>query len=360
MPLSSSATTSDPALDALFVPFERGDLAIPAAARVRFLGARDGAALRRHATAHWECAQSFKPYADALNKAGLTVLDPACNPDADHACDIALVLPPRQRDEARALFARAMQQVRVGGLVVASVANAEGARTAESDLHRLAGPLGTLQKHHCRVFWTRATADPALCSAWLALDRMRAIDGGWMSRPGLFAWDRIDSASLLLADALPADLRGHAADLGAGWGYLSAELLRRCPGITAADLFEAEARALEPARLNLERANRARVEAGGGMADVTLHWHDVGTGIAGRYDVVVSNPPFHIRRADVPELGRRFITVAADALVPDGRLLLVANRHLPYEDTLGQRFRDVQVIAGNAAFKVLQAQGPLQ
>jgi 16S rRNA (guanine1207-N2)-methyltransferase len=90
---------------------------------------------------------------------------------------------------------------------------------------------------------------------------------------------------------------------------------------------------------------------------VTLHWHDVGGGIPGRYDAVVSNPPFHIRRADVPDLGRSFIRAAAEALVDDGSLLLVANRHLPYEDILGQRFRDVRVIGGNPAFKVLQAQG---
>src|SRR3546814_1432619 len=41
------------------------------------------------------------------------------------------------------------------------------------------------------------------------------------------------------AEHLPADLHGHAADLGAGGGYLSVELLQRCPGITALDLFEA-------------------------------------------------------------------------------------------------------------------------
>jgi 16S rRNA (guanine1207-N2)-methyltransferase len=357
MPVPSLVSTSDPALDALFVPFERGDLVVPTSARVWFLGARDGAALRRHATAGWTCAQSFKPYADALNKAGLRVLDPACIPDAAEDCDIVLVLPPRQRDEARALFAQASRLVSRGGLVVASVANAEGARTAESDLRCLAGPLGSLQKHHCRVFWTRSAADPVLSAAWQALDRMREIEGGWISRPGLFAWDRIDTASLLLAEALPPDLAGRAADLGAGWGYLSAELLRGCAGIRSVDLFEAEARALEAARSNLARANRERVAAGRDEVDVAVHWHDVGSGIPGRFDVVVSNPPFHIRRADVPDLGRSFIAAAADALVPDGRLLLVANRHLPYEEILGQRFRDMRMIAGNAAFKVLQAQG---
>ena len=57
----------------------------------------------------------------------------------------------------------------------------------------------------------------------------------------------------LLARHLPAGLAGLAADLGAGWGYLSAELLARCPGITALDLYEAEARALALALSGLRR-----------------------------------------------------------------------------------------------------------
>src|SRR3546814_7966293 len=96
---------------------------------------------------------------------------------------------------------------------------------------------------------------------------------------------------------LPADLHGHAADLGAGWGYLSVELLQRCPGITALDLFEAEARALELARVNLAPfATRAKLG---------FHWHDVTAGLAQRFDVIVTNPPFHAQgNAARPDIGR--------------------------------------------------------
>ncbi|EQD58468.1 Methyltransferase small domain protein, partial [mine drainage metagenome] len=77
-------------------------------------------------------------------------------------------------------------------------------------------------------------------------------------------------------------------------------------GITELDLYEADARALEPARINLARiAHPARV---------ALHWHDVSRGLPRRYDAIISNPPFHIDRADRPELGRAFIAAAAAAL----------------------------------------------
>jgi 16S rRNA (guanine1207-N2)-methyltransferase len=190
--------------------------------------------------------------------------------------------------------------------------------------------------------------DRAQLQQWRSLDAPRAIaDGRFRSRPGLFAWDRIDAGSALLAEHLPHDLRGRAADLGAGYGFLSTELLAKNPGIVALDLYEAEARALELARGNLA-AHAARVE-------LAFHWHDVAQGLLARYDAIVSNPPFHVGRADLPELGRAFILAAAAALRPGGRFWLVANRHLAYEAALAQHFAQVRTVAMRDGFKVIEA-----
>ena len=50
--------------------------------------------------------------------------------------------------------------------------------------------------------------------------------------------------------------------------------------------------------------------------------------ITRRYDCVVMNPPFHAGRKTEPALGEKFIEIAAKALKPKGRLLLVANSAL--------------------------------
>ena len=347
-----SAAADDAALEALFVPFETGALGLPADGRVLFLRARDGFRLREMARPGWACEQSFKPFADALQRSGLQLAEPG----SDERFPLVLVLPPRQRDEARALFAQAVRRAMPGGMVLAAMPNAEGAKSGESDLARLAGPLHQLSKHKCRVFWTRPVSegvDQALFDEWLALDTPRRNLAGYMSRPGLFAWDRVDTASALLAAHLPADLAGKVADLGAGYGYLSSQVLARCPGVGAIDLYEAEGRALEPARLNLEQAQR---ECGRAVT-FALHWHDVTHGLSQRYDAVISNPPFHQGRADLPELGRAFIQTAADALLPHGRLWLVANRHLPYEATLAARFNEVRTVTTQQGFKVIEARG---
>ncbi|WP_289444616.1 hypothetical protein, partial [Klebsiella pneumoniae] len=78
----------------------------------------------------WLCQQSFLPFAEELSRNGLRVGEPAVGERFARV----LVLPPRQRDEARALFARALQHAETGGTVLAAMANAEGAKSGEADL----------------------------------------------------------------------------------------------------------------------------------------------------------------------------------------------------------------------------------
>ena len=193
--------------------------------------------------------------------------------------------------------------------------------------------------------------DPATLAQWAKADAPRRVispnlpGGSFLSRPGVFAWDRVDAASAMLAQALPNDLGGRVADLGAGWGYLSMQVLARCPTIVSLDLYEADARALALAEANLADA----------PVPVTCHWHDVAAGVAERFDAIVCNPPFHAGRAAEPALGQGFIAVAARALKPGGRFYMVANRGLPYEPLLKANFASFETLADNNKFRVSRA-----
>jgi 16S rRNA (guanine1207-N2)-methyltransferase len=75
-------------------------------------------------------------------------------------------------------------------------------------------------------------------------------------------------------------------------------------------------------------------------------------------DAVVMNPPFHTSRDADPAIGQAFIRAAHGMLAQNGKLWVVANRHLPYESTLGEFFAEVSEIAGDRSFKVLEAVRP--
>lgn len=332
---------NDPVLETLCLPLDSGDVLPPAEGPVLFLRARYADDLNVLPREAWLCDQSFKPDHDALARQGFALREAEDGTQYGLTC----VLPPRQREEYRALLARAILDTREGGIVLAAVSNLEGAKTVENELKALCGNVTSVSKNKCRAFWAKvgAEVDREMVGEWAKLDAPREVAGGLVSRPGLFAWDRIDAGSQMLADHLP-QLSGRGADLGSGVGFLAREVLQRCKNVSHMTLFEAEARALPLARQNLAAFD--------GRCD--FHWHDVTKGVTGPFDFIVSNPPFHTSRADRHDLGQGFIRAAAGALDKGGALWMVANRHLPYEETLKAVFRTVLTVAENGQYKVFR------
>ncbi|MET0329216.1 MAG: 16S rRNA methyltransferase, partial [Luteimonas sp.] len=119
---------SDPALDALFLPLEHRQIPWPEDGAL-FLRARPGVPTMGGRWPGLVCEQSFKPLHAALQRAGLEVLPGDAGDAALPHRPLVLVLPPRQRDESRAVLARALQAVTPGGWVLASVSNDEGAKS---------------------------------------------------------------------------------------------------------------------------------------------------------------------------------------------------------------------------------------
>ncbi|MTH99886.1 class I SAM-dependent methyltransferase [Roseibium sp. RKSG952] len=339
---------SDPALDALVLPIENGFVDLPEPARVLFSRARAGRALTALGRSGLVCEQSFAPDRDALQAAGHDVTAET----RETGFDAVLLLPGRQRQEARAQLARAVAKAKPGAVILAAAPNTEGAKSLETDFGALLGTADKLSKHKCRVLWAEkdgATLDPDLLESWQALDAVRPVlDGAYLSRPGVFAWDRIDPASALLAQHLPDTLSGKGADLGAGFGFLTRTVLENAPKVSGIDVYEAEKRALDLAEQNLAAFK--------GKKTLTGIWSDVTRGIEGLYDFIVSNPPFHqTGKADRPDTGQGFIRSAARGLKPGGSFWMVANRHLPYEHALSEAFASFEIIADEGGYKVIRA-----
>ena len=278
---------------------------------------------------------TFRPDRDAWASAGLRVVE------EPGTAAVALVCVPRSKALARGLIAEA---ARAAPFVIVDGQRTEGVDAIWREVRaRRNDEVEGLTQGHGRLFWFKGGA---AFEDW-ALPGPQQAEGGLWTQPGVFSADGADRGSMMLAEALPASLPKRMADFGAGVGVLSLAALAR-EGVQSIDLIEAEKLALDCARLNVTDP-RAR-----------FVWEDVTSGARGPYDGIVMNPPFHTGRTPEPRLGVAFLQAAAKALTPQGRLWVVANRHLPYEATLEGLFRQVEEIGGDAGFKLLQAAQPLK
>lgn len=72
------------------------------------------------------------------------------------------------------------------------------------------------------------------------------------------------------------------------------------------------------------------------------------------FDLVLSNPPFHFEYENNIEVALNLFEGVKNCLQPNGRFLLVANKHLNYKTHLDKLFREVVVVSSNKKFEVIQ------
>jgi 16S rRNA (guanine1207-N2)-methyltransferase len=167
----------------------------------------------------------------------------------------------------------------------------------------------------------------------------------WASFPGVFAHGRLDGGTDLLLDSLPAVPPGaRTLDFGCGHGVVGGVVAARTP--TARLTFlDVDALALEAVSRNVPGARTLLGDGWGAAGDE-------------RWDVVVSNPPFHAGRSESLRLVRELATGAAGRLERDGWLALVTQRRHPVEASLEALFREVAVLGDDGPWRAWHASAP--
>ncbi|WP_249976473.1 class I SAM-dependent methyltransferase [Vreelandella olivaria] len=196
----------------------------------------------------------------------------------------------------------------------------------------------------CSLFSTRTVPMAIPDNAWKSFE---ALTLTLVSHPGVFGHGKVDEGTTLLLETLEGGLPKtplKVLDMGCGDGIISAWLGNRGHLITAVDV---SAFAVEACRRTLS-ANQ--------ISGRVLE-SDVYTALEGeRFDLIVSNPPFHQERDITYGPSKRLIEGASDHLTARGQLIMVANAFLPYPELLERSFSCFETLADNRRFRVYRGQ----
>lgn len=284
------------------------------------------------------CEQGSRPEFLNLESSGCSVV---AKFEDDVECTGAMVLADRNRKVNEANIIRAWNACEDDGQIIVAGDKTAGIGSLRKWVSQKTEITDSFSKHHAVVFWFAKNG-----VQWEQPTLAKEVDGYQLAE-GMFSADGPDKGSKLLIEHFDKRIGGPVADLGAGWGFLSYELLKRTAKVTELALYEADYHSLEAAKKNLRPQEGLKP---------TFHWCDLTTEFKKKpYQWVIMNPPFHSARSADPELGKRFIQIAASTLPSGGRLIMVANRNLPYEDTLNKAFRHFKVLEERDGFKVIEA-----
>ncbi|GAA4514292.1 class I SAM-dependent methyltransferase [Brevibacterium yomogidense] len=191
---------------------------------------------------------------------------------------------------------------------------------------------------------------------------------------GTFGGASVDPGARLLVRAVAHRYAGHAGegmrvlDLGCGNGWLLAALGALLPKANLHGVDDSQA-AVDSTALTVASVRPGEDPAALAQLDGTtpLPWRTSSGGsrgtaprdfVAGSFDLVTLNPPFHEGATVTTETAHALIRNAAELVAPGGRLVVVHNSHLRYRSHLQHRLIDVEQWARDRRFTVLTGTAP--
>lgn len=265
--------------------------------------------------------------------------------DCDVKADLAVFYWTKNKQECQYQLTQWLSTCTSGQELLIIGENCCGVRSVEAML----SPFGEIAKidsaRRCGLYHFKLDCVPEFDGKkfWKSY---RLNDLNIFALPAVFSSAELDGGTkLLLSTFDKADgLKGSVLDLGCGAGVIGTSLKAQFPKIklTMSDIHA----------MALHSSERTLAE--NGLAGEVLA-SDVFSQIDGRFNLIVSNPPFHDGIDTAYQAVENLIKKAKSHLNRGGELRIVANAFLPYPDLLEKAFGRFDVLAKTGKFKVYSA-----
>lgn len=293
------------------------------------------------------------------------------------AFDVVVLFLPKARAELDLRLSLARWLVKPGGRLLVVGEKKEGIGGAVKQLLAVLPQVHKIDSaRHCQVWYADDVTPLAhfAVSDWLDWTHVSAAGRELQvaGMPGVFSRGELDPGTRLLLETLastplmtqsvkaapgiPPARAGSAVrilDFACGAGVIGAWLQTAQqdsepdagPDGLSVDAVDVQSQAVLSARATYQRA--------GALGDIIAA--DGISGLNGRWQAVVSNPPFHSGVRTDMTMTERFVRDLAAHLEHGGELRLVANNFLPYEALIRRCVGPVERLAENSKFTVYQA-----
>lgn len=264
--------------------------------------------------------------------------------------EVGAVFLPKQRELAEYLTQLAGSRIKSGGKVWVTGLIRSGARSLAPIIEGSLGKIaGAFSGRHSRLYLAERAGETErekTMAEWIDWHQVETM-GHCLKiagLPGVFSQGRLDAGTSLLLETLREPERGRVLDFGCGCGVIGAALMKAWP-MARVELTDSDAAAVVSARLTLE-AN--------GLESGNVRPSDAFSELSGRYDLIVSNPPFHSGAQIDWNVAETLARQAPAHLERRGRLRLVTNQ-FPHWRRLAQRtLGEPNVLARAGPFQVIE------
>ncbi|MDK1288735.1 methyltransferase [Pseudoalteromonas umbrosa] len=166
-----------------------------------------------------------------------------------------------------------------------------------------------------------------------------------ISVPGVFNHGKLDVGTELLLNHLTIPNKGDVLDFGCGAGLIATFMLNTQPNLSLYCL-DVSALALYASEQTLKlNGHNGQFILSDGLTQVTT-----------KFDMIVSNPPFHTGLSTDYSIAETFLANAKHMMKKGANLQIVANSFLKYPPIIEQHFAHFKTEIKNTKFAVYQAQ----